>query len=78
MASAVDWVLSVVKALVGNPGEAQARWIDEERTVELRVAPDDRGKVIGRRGRTIDSLRVLTNAAFAPDGARIDIKLSEE
>jgi predicted RNA-binding protein YlqC (UPF0109 family) len=79
MASALDWVLSVAKNLVQKPDDVQARWAEAERTVELRVAPEDRGKIIGRRGKTIDSLRIVANAAFGGgDDARIDIKLLEE
>ncbi|HNG44806.1 MAG TPA: KH domain-containing protein [Elusimicrobiota bacterium] len=79
MASALDWVLSVAKNLVQKPDDVQARWAEAERTVELRVAPEDRGKIIGRRGKSIDSLRIVANAAFGGgDDARIDIKLLEE
>jgi predicted RNA-binding protein YlqC (UPF0109 family) len=52
--------------------------LEAERTVELNVLPGDRGKVIGRRGKTIDSLRILASAAFAGAGERIDVKLREE
>ena len=78
MPSALDWVLSVAKNLVQRPDDVHARWAEAERTVELSVAPEDRGKIIGRHGKTIDSLRIIANAAFGADDARIDIKLLEE
>jgi uncharacterized protein len=43
--------------------------------LELSVAPDDMGKVIGRRGRTAQAIRTVTRAAGARDGVdvRVDI-----
>ena len=44
-------------------------------TLELSVAPNDMGKVIGRRGRTAQAIRTVTRAAGARDGVdvRVDI-----
>lgn len=78
MPSAVDMVLSMAKDLVDRPEAVQARWRETDRTVELRVAPADRGKIIGRRGRTIDSLRILATAVFGGDKDRVDVELIEE
>lgn len=78
MASPIDFVVAVVKHLVDRPESVAARWIETERTVELDVAPEDRGKVIGRRGKTIDSMRILASTVFAAEGERIDIRLREE
>ncbi len=78
MASPVEWVESVVKRLVDHPEKVEARWLETEKTVEINVLPDDRGKVIGRRGKTIDSLRILATAVFAGPNERIDVKLREE
>ena len=78
MPSPLDFVVAVVKHLVDRPESVVARWIDGEHTVELDVAPEDRGKVIGRRGKTIDSLRILASTVFANEGERIDIRLREE
>jgi predicted RNA-binding protein YlqC (UPF0109 family) len=74
----VEWVVSVVKRLVDHPEKVEARWLETEKTVEINVLPDDRGKVIGRRGKTIDSLRILATAVFAGPNERIDVKLREE
>jgi predicted RNA-binding protein YlqC (UPF0109 family) len=76
--SPVELVASIVKNLVDRPENVESRWLEAERTVELNVLPGDRGKVIGRRGKTIDSLRILASAAFAGAGERIDVKLREE
>jgi predicted RNA-binding protein YlqC (UPF0109 family) len=63
----VEWVVSVVKRLVDHPEKVEARWLETEKTVEINVLPDDRGKVIGRRGKTIDSLRILATAHSTGD-----------
>ncbi|MBL0059416.1 MAG: KH domain-containing protein [Elusimicrobia bacterium] len=78
MPSPVELVASIVKNLVDRPENVESRWLEAERTVELNVLPGDRGKVIGRRGKTIDSLRILASAVFANPGERIDVKLREE
>jgi predicted RNA-binding protein YlqC (UPF0109 family) len=62
--SPVELVTSIVKNLVDKPENVDSRWLETEKTVEINVVPDDRGKVIGRRGKTIDSLRILVSAVF--------------
>jgi predicted RNA-binding protein YlqC (UPF0109 family) len=76
--SPVDLVTSIVKSLVDKPENVEGRWLEAEKTVEVNVLPGDRGKVIGKRGKTIDSLRILVSAAFAGPDERIDVKLREE
>lgn len=78
MPSPVELVTSIVKSLVDNPEKVEGRWLETEKTVEMNVMPEDRGKVIGRRGKTIDSLRILVSAVFGSSGERIDVKLREE
>jgi predicted RNA-binding protein YlqC (UPF0109 family) len=56
----------VAKALVEDPEAVEVETVretDSERVIELRVAPDDRGRVIGKNGRTAHALRVLLDAA---------------
>lgn len=78
MPSPVELVTSIVKSLVDKPENVESRWLETEKTVEINVRPEDRGKVIGKRGKTIDSLRILASAVFAGAGERIDVKLREE
>lgn len=78
MPSSVELVTSIVKSLVDKPEKVEGRWLETEKTVEINVMPEDRGKVIGRRGKTIDSLRILVSAVFGSSGERIDVKLREE
>ena len=76
--SPVELVSSIVKSLVDKPESVESRWLEAEKTVEIHVQREDRGKVIGRRGKTIDSLRILVSAVFGDAGERIDVKLREE
>jgi uncharacterized protein len=78
MPSAVDFVSSVVKTLVDKPDQVEARWVDnpDGGFVELKVSPEERGKVIGKRGRTIQSLRQLATAAFGK-GGRVGVEVAE-
>jgi predicted RNA-binding protein YlqC (UPF0109 family) len=78
VSSPVELVASIVKSLVDKPENVDSRWLETEKTVEVNVLPDDRGKVIGKRGKTIDSLRILVSAVFSGAGERIDVKLREE
>ena len=54
----------IVKALVDEVEAVDVRAIDREGAtlIEVRVAPGDMGKIIGRQGRTIRALRSLTYA----------------
>lgn len=58
-------VETIAKALVDNPDEVTVKEIDGETTtvLELRVAPPDLGKVIGKQGRTARAIRTLLRAA---------------
>jgi predicted RNA-binding protein YlqC (UPF0109 family) len=60
-----DLVEMIAKALVDNPDQVSVTEVDGEQTtvLELRVAPNDLGKVIGRQGRTARCIRTLLGAA---------------
>ena len=70
----------VVKALVDYPDQVDVREVEGERTTvyELRLAKTDIGKVIGKQGRTIQSLRTLVNGASAKQGKRSMVEIIEE
>ncbi len=55
----------IAKALVDNPNKVSVTQIDGEQTtvLELRVAQEDLGKVIGKQGRTARSIRTILGAA---------------
>ena len=66
----------IAKALVEHPDEVVVTETDRgnEILVELRVAPSDMGKVIGRQGRIAKAIRSVVKAA----SSRIDRKVSVE
>jgi uncharacterized protein len=55
----------LAKSLVDNPDEVEVhtRERDQATVIELEVAPDDLGKVIGRQGRTARAIRIILGAA---------------
>lgn len=60
----------VARALVDQPDQVQVRKTrgDRHPRIELTVDPDDIGKVIGKDGRTAQSMRILLNAAASKLG----------
>lgn len=77
--SSIDqqFVEFIVKSLVGNPDAVVVdRKIDERGVLlELTVAPEDLGRVIGKRGTTAQSLRVLLRALGTKNEARYNLKI---
>lgn len=60
-----ELVESIAHALVDNPEKVNVKLIEGEQTtvLELRVAPEDLGKVIGKQGRTARAIRTILGAA---------------
>ena len=60
-----ELVTTIVKALVDEPEKVVVNKVEGERSVifEVRVAPEDLGKVIGKGGRIANALRTLVRAA---------------
>jgi predicted RNA-binding protein YlqC (UPF0109 family) len=67
----------LAKSLVDNPDEVEVREIESERStiIELQVAPDDMGKVIGKQGKIARAIRTLTKAAAAKEGKRVVVEI---
>ena len=57
-------VVTMVKALVDKPEEVSLQEVEGEKTtvLELRVAKEDLGKVIGKQGKTAKAMRTILNA----------------
>jgi len=72
-------VSEIAKALVDIPEEVQVREVEGEQTtvLELRVAPSDLGKVIGKQGRTARSIRTLLGAAGMKLNRRFTLEILE-
>ena len=67
----------LVRPIVDEPDrvEVQASESDTRVELELRVAPDDIGKVIGRGGRTIRAIRTVVKAASVKVGKRTNVEV---
>jgi predicted RNA-binding protein YlqC (UPF0109 family) len=74
-----ELVEAIAKALVDNPDEVQVRAVEGEQVtvLELRVAPGDLGKVIGRQGRTAKSIRTILGAAGMKLKKRLTLEILE-
>ena len=70
----------VVKSVVDFPENVNVTQIDGESTVvfELRVRQEDVGKVIGKKGRTINAIRTILNATAAKVKMRAMLEIVEE
>ena len=68
----------VVKGIVDHPDDVTIRSSSSPRgdVLEVRVHPDDRGRVIGRGGRTAKALRTLISALA--DGRRVRVDVADD
>ena len=74
-----DLVKYIAQALVDNPDDVSVSEIEGEQTsvIELKVAKDDLGKIIGKHGRTAQSIRTILSAASAKTRKRSVLEIVE-
>jgi len=74
-----DLIESIAKQLVDDPSQVSVSEIDEGGRVriELKVAKEDMGRVIGKGGRVANSIRVLLRVAAAREGKRATLDIVE-
>jgi predicted RNA-binding protein YlqC (UPF0109 family) len=74
-----DLVEDIAKALVDEPEQVAVREVEGEQVtvLELRVSPNDLGKVIGKQGRTARSIRTLLGAAGMKLNRRFTLEILE-
>lgn len=74
-----ELVLTIAKALVNQPDQVIVNEIEDERTItlELKVAPDDMGKVIGKQGRIAKALRTVVKAAATKESKRVVVEITQ-
>jgi len=72
-----DLIEYIAKSLVDNPGSVAVNLVEGEKStiLELRVAPDDIGKVIGKHGRIAKAMRTVLQAATARNGKHIVLEI---
>jgi predicted RNA-binding protein YlqC (UPF0109 family) len=70
----------VVQQLVNNPNAVEVRDTrgDTASILELRVAKEDLGRVIGKQGRTVQSIRIILNAVAARTNHKIVLEIIED
>jgi uncharacterized protein len=75
-----DLVEFLVRALVSEPEAVRVDELEEngEIVLEVRVAPDDLGRVIGREGRVANAIRTLAKAAATIEGGRVMVEIVED
>jgi predicted RNA-binding protein YlqC (UPF0109 family) len=75
-----ELVREIARALVDEPAAVEVESVDrEENTVlQLRVAPQDVGKVIGKQGRTARSMRTILGAVSTKQNHRYALDILEE
>ena len=74
-----DMIEYIAKSLVDNPDEVVVSEVEGEQTsvIELKVAKEDLGKVIGKQGRTARAMRTLLGAASTKANKRAVLEILE-
>ena len=74
-----DLIKYIAQALVDNPDQVEVSEIEGSQTsvLELKVAKDDLGKVIGKQGRTARAMRTILSAASAKIKKRTVLEIIE-
>ncbi len=67
----------LAKSLVNNPDKVEVNLVEGEKTLilELKVATEDMGKVIGRQGRIAKAIRTVVKAMAAKENKRVMVEI---
>ncbi|HIQ62468.1 MAG: KH domain-containing protein [Christensenellales bacterium] len=73
----VELVRYIARSLVENPDAVDVREVDtpDAVVIELRVAPEDMGKVIGKQGRIAKAIRSIVKAATLKDAKPVYVEI---
>ena len=74
-----ELVAFMARNLVENPDAVIVREVEgpDSIIVELRVAPEDMGKVIGKQGKTANAIRTIVKAAAVKDGRKVILDVDQ-
>jgi hypothetical protein len=74
-----EFIEYIAKSLVEHPDQVQVDEIAGSNAIiyELRVAPEDMGRVIGKKGRVANAMRTLVRVAAAREGKRAILEIVE-
>ena len=72
-----DLVEGIAKSLVDNPEEVHVNEVQGEQDLilELRVAPEDMGKVIGKQGKVAKAIRTVVKAAALNENQKVVVEI---
>jgi len=72
-----DLLLYIARSLVEHPDDVTVTEVQgtDELTLELRVAPDDMGKVIGRQGRIAKEIRTVVRSYAQRTGMKVSVDI---
>ncbi|MDR0675896.1 MAG: KH domain-containing protein [Elusimicrobiota bacterium] len=75
-----ELLLCIVQALVNNPNNININEVASERLtiLELKVEKEDIGRIIGKQGNVIKSIRTLLNASAAKNNKKIALEIIED
>ncbi len=75
-----ELVQYLAKSLVNNPDAVEVKETegDTASVLELRVAKEDLGRIIGKQGRTAKSIRTILNAAASRTNRKVVLEIVEE
>ncbi len=76
-----ELVQYLAESIVSQPDAVEVRETEDDEAsvvVELKVAAEDRGRVIGKQGRTAKSLRTILNAAAARANRKVVLEIVDE
>lgn len=67
----------IARSLVDNPNEVSVNELQGEQSIilELKVAPEDMGKVIGKQGRIAKAIRTVVKAAAIKDDKKVVVEI---
>ena len=74
-----DLLLYIARSLVEHPDQVTVTEVEngDELTLELRVAPEDMGKVIGRQGRIAKELRTVVRSYAQRKGVKVSVDICD-
>jgi len=74
----VELVAVIAKSLVDKPEEVEVKETSDDKqsiVIELKVAPEDMGKIIGKQGRIAKALRTVVKAAATKSGKKVVVEI---
>lgn len=73
----VELVTAIAKSLVDKPEAVEVKETDGSQgvVIEVKVAPEDMGKIIGKQGRIAKALRIVVKAAAVKTGQKVTVEI---